>query len=104
MARRSNRTFGMGHPMAFGSQAVILGQVGLHIGFDESGLTDLFASLPPRFEPEVSDTTNRVSVFSALRVGMVALQHGDHSGAEAAYARPGPAYSCSSGRALSMAC
>jgi hypothetical protein len=63
---------------------VILGQVGLHIGFDESGMTDLFAILPTKFKPDVTDTTNSVSsVFPALSVGMIALQRGDPDGAEA---------------------
>ena len=96
---------GMGHPLAFGTQAVILGQVGLHIGFDESGMTDLFAILPTKFKPDVTDTTNSVSsVFPALSVGMIALQRGDHAGAEAAYSLAGPAESWGPAPALSLSC
>lgn len=36
----------MGHPLAFGTYAAILGTVGMHIGFDASDSSELMAQIP----------------------------------------------------------
>jgi len=81
----------MGHPVAFGACAVVLGQAGMHIGFEASGQTALFESLPPQFAPDVTDTTASISsVFPALSMALMAMQLGDRAGAERAYGLAGP--------------
>ena len=81
----------MGHPVAFGAYAVILGQAGLHIGFDASGMTELFRRIPDHLKPDVVDTTRGIpSVFPALSMALIRLQHGDRAGAAAAYGQAGP--------------
>ncbi len=81
----------LGHPVAFGACAVVLGQAGMHIGFDASGQTALFESLPPQFAPDVADTTATISsVFPALSMALMALQFGDRAGADAPYGLAGP--------------
>ncbi len=81
----------MGHPVAFGACAVVLGQAGMHIGFDASGQTALFESLPPQFAPDVTDTTASISsVFPALSMALMAIELGDRPGAERAYGLAGP--------------
>jgi hypothetical protein len=81
----------MGHPVAFGACAVVLGQAGMHIGFEASGQTALFESLPPQFAPDVTDTTASISsVFPALSMALMATQLGDRASAERAYGLAGP--------------
>jgi hypothetical protein len=58
LARQGFKVFNdMGHPVAFGAVAVILGQAGLHIGLDRSGFVELFGQIPERLRPEAVDTT-----------------------------------------------
>ena len=81
----------MGHPAAFGACSVILGQAGLHIGFDRSGFIELFSHLPEHLQPEAVDITRGVAtIFPALSVALIRLHQGDRAGAEAAYAMAGP--------------
>jgi DNA-binding CsgD family transcriptional regulator len=96
---------GIGHPLAFGACSAILGQAGLHVGFDASGATTLWLSLPARFQPEVSDSSHKVaSVFPALTAAMMCLQLGDLLGAQAAYAHAGPPRSWAPNPALLLSC
>jgi DNA-binding CsgD family transcriptional regulator len=96
---------GMGHPVAFGACSTILGQAGLHVGFDASGLTVLWQSLPAKFQPERSDSAQKIaSVFPALTAALMCLQRGDRVGAETAYAHAGPARSWAPNAALLLAC
>jgi DNA-binding CsgD family transcriptional regulator len=98
-------TSNMSFPATFGACAVILGQVGMHIGFDASGMTALFEQLPARFQPDVADTTAAASsVFPALSVAMMALQRGDRATAERAYALAGPVESWAPVVAMSLSC
>jgi hypothetical protein len=63
----------------------------MHIGFDASGQTALFESLPPQFAPDVTDTTASISsVFPALSMALMAIELGDRPGAERAYGLAGP--------------
>jgi len=81
----------MGHPAAFGSVAVILGQAGLHIGLDRSGFIELFGQIPEHLRPEAVDTTRgTATVFPALSFALIRLYQGDRAGAEEAYALAGP--------------
>jgi DNA-binding CsgD family transcriptional regulator len=81
----------LGHPIAFGAYSVILGQAGMLVGCDRSGMTELFRHIPDRFRPEAVDTTRGVAtIFPALTLALIRLQQGDHAGAEAAYALAGP--------------
>jgi DNA-binding CsgD family transcriptional regulator len=81
----------LGHPGAFGAYSVILGQAGMFVGCDRSGMTELFRHIPDRFRPEAVDTTRGIAtVFPALTLALIRLQQGDRAGAEAAYARAGP--------------
>ena len=88
----------MGHPVAFGGCAVILGQAGLHIGLDRSGFVELFGQLPAHLRPDAVDTTRGVAtVFPALSLALIGLHEGDRAAAEAAYAqaaRSGPGRRC----------
>ena len=96
---------GMGHPLAFGACSAILGQAGLHIGFAASGLTTLWQSVPAKFQPEVSDSANKIaSVFPALTTALMCLQRGDRTGAETAYAHAGPPRSWAPNPALLLSC
>jgi DNA-binding CsgD family transcriptional regulator/tetratricopeptide (TPR) repeat protein len=96
---------GMGHPVAFGACSTILGQAGLHVGFDASGLTALWQSLPAKFQPERSDSAQKIaSVFPALTAALMCLQRGDRLGAETAYAHAGPPRSWAPNAALLLAC
>jgi hypothetical protein len=70
---------------------VILGQAGLHIGFDRSGLIELWDQIPAHLRPEAVDTTRGVAtVFPALTLALIRLHQGDRAAAEAAYALAGP--------------
>lgn len=96
---------GIGHPLAFGACSVILGLAGLHVGFDASGATALWQSLPARFQPELSDSSHKVaSVFPALTAALMCLQLGDLLGAQAAYAHAGPPRSWAPNPALLLSC
>jgi DNA-binding CsgD family transcriptional regulator len=96
---------GMGHPLAFGACSVILGQAGLHVGFDASGATTLWQSLPAKFQPEVSDSAHKIaSVFPALTAALMCLQRGDRLGAQAAYAHAGPPRLWAPSPALLLSC
>jgi DNA-binding CsgD family transcriptional regulator len=95
----------MSMPARFGGCAAILGQVGMHIGFDSSGMTEHFERLPARFEPQAADTTAAASsVFPALSVAMMCLQRGEYGGAEHAYALAGPVESWSPAVAMTLSC
>jgi DNA-binding NarL/FixJ family response regulator len=107
--RRAREAFAlatdMRMPARFGACAAVLGQVGMHIGFDASGMTEHFEQLPARFEPEVADTTAAASsVFPALSVAMMSLQRGDLDTAEHAYALAGPVESWSPVVAMTLSC
>jgi DNA-binding NarL/FixJ family response regulator len=94
----------MGHPVAFGGCAVILGQAGLHIGLDRSGFVELFGQLPAHLRPGAVDTTRGVAtVFPALSLALIGLHEGDRAGAEAAYAQAGPVRSWAPVPAMRMA-
>jgi DNA-binding CsgD family transcriptional regulator len=94
----------MGHPTAFGSCAVILGQAGMHVGHDRSGFIELFDQLPEHLRPEAVDTTRGIAtIFPALSVALIRLFQGDRAGAEAAYALAGPLRSWTPPPALRMA-
>jgi len=94
----------MGHPEAFGSCAVILGQAGMHIGPDRSGFVELFGRLPEHLRPEAVDTTRGIAtIFPALSVALIRLFQGDRTGAEAAYALAGPIRSWTPSPAMRMA-
>jgi DNA-binding CsgD family transcriptional regulator len=96
---------GIGHPLAFGACSVILGLAGLHVGFDASGATALWQSLPARFQPELSDSSHKVaSVFPALTAALMCLQLGDRPGAYAAYAHAGSPRSWAPNPALLLSC
>ncbi|HEY5319525.1 MAG TPA: AAA family ATPase [Galbitalea sp.] len=96
---------GMGHPLAFGACSAILGLAGLHIGFDASGATTLWQSLPAKFQPEVSDSSQKIaSVFPALTAALMCLQRGDRLGAQAAYSHAGPPHSWAPNAALLLSC
>ena len=105
LAREGFKVFNdMGHPVAFGAIAVILGQAGLHIGLDRSGFVDLFGQIPERLRPEAVDTTRGVAtIFPALSVALIRLYQGDRAGAEEAYALAGPIRSWTPSPALRMA-
>jgi DNA-binding CsgD family transcriptional regulator len=95
----------MGHPLAFGACSVILGLAGLHVGFDASGATALWKSLPARFQPEAGDSSHKVaSVFPALTAALMCLQREDQLGAQAAYAHAGPPRSWAPNPALLLSC
>ena len=95
----------MGHPIAFGAYSVILGQVGMHIGFARSGLIELFSHLPDQFKPDAVDTTRGVAtVFPALTQALICLEQGDRAGAAAAYGHAGPARSWTPTPALRLSC
>ncbi|MGP7999232.1 MAG: helix-turn-helix transcriptional regulator [Streptosporangiaceae bacterium] len=95
----------MGHPVAFGAYSVILGQVAMHTGADQSGLAELFTHLPDRFKPDVVDTTRGVAtVFPALTQALICLDQGDRAGAEVAYAHAGPVRSWTPTPALGLSC
>jgi DNA-binding CsgD family transcriptional regulator len=93
----------MGHPAAFGTCAVILGQAGMHIGPDRSGFIELFGQLPEHLRPEAVDTTSGIAtIFPALSVALIRQYQGDRAGAEAAYALAGPIRSWTPSPAMSM--
>ena len=95
----------MGHPLAFGSYAVILCSVGMHIGFEASGATGLLAQIPSDVAPDVADTSNGlVSAFPALSFALMYLQQGDYDGAAQAYEQAGPVGSWSPSPALRLSC
>jgi DNA-binding CsgD family transcriptional regulator len=95
----------MGHPMAFGSYAVILAQAGLHIGFEASGATGLFAQIPAHLAPAVADRSNGlVSVFPALSFALLSLQRGDRDTAARAYEQAGPVRSWNPVAGLRLSC
>ena len=92
----------MGHPVAFGGCSVILGQVGLHIGFGRSGMIGLWDQLPAHLRPDAVDTTRGVAtVFPALTLALISLHQGDGAATQAAYAqaRPGPVLDADTGDA-----
>ena len=92
-------------PTNFGGCAAILGQVGMQIGFDESGMTAHFDRLPAGLQPEVTDTSApSISVFPALSVAMMALQRGDMAAAERAYALAGRPENWTPVVAMSLSC
>lgn len=94
---------GMGHPNAFGARAVVLCQVGLHIGQQASGLADLWASLPDRIRTQLTDTTNAISsVFPALTAAIVAIDAGRLDEAAALYAAVSPVTSWETSPSLVM--
>jgi DNA-binding NarL/FixJ family response regulator len=94
----------MGHPVAFGGCAVILGQAGLHIGFGRSGLIELWDQIPAHLQPDAVDTTRGVgTVFPALTLALIRLHQGDRAAAEAAYAQAGPVRSWTPVPAMRMA-
>jgi DNA-binding NarL/FixJ family response regulator len=94
----------MGHPVAFGSCSVILGQAGLHIGFDRSGLIELWDQIPAHLRVDDVDTTRGVAtIFPALTLALIRLHQGDRAAAEAAYAQAGPVRSWTPIPALRMA-
>jgi DNA-binding CsgD family transcriptional regulator len=105
LARESFKVFNdMGHPAAFGSVAVILGQAGLHIGLDRSGFIELFDQIPEHLRPEAVDTTRgTATVFPALSFALIRLYQGDRAGAEEAYALAGPIRSWTPSPAMRMA-
>ncbi len=95
----------MGHPIAFGAYSVILGQVGMHIGYARAGLIELFSHLPDQFKPETVDTTRGVAtVFPALTQALICLEQGDRAGAAAAYGHAGSARSWTPTPALRLSC
>ena len=90
--------------MAFGGCAVILGQVGLHIGFGRSGFVELFDQIPAHLRPGAVDTTRGVAtVFPALSLALIRLHQGDRAAAEAAYVQAGPVRSWTPVPAMSLA-
>jgi len=94
-----------GHPIAFGAYSVILAQAGMHIGFDQSGLTELFTRIPDHLKPGAVDTTRGVAtVFPALTFALIRLHQGDRAGAETAYALAGPVRSWTPTPALRLSC
>jgi DNA-binding CsgD family transcriptional regulator/tetratricopeptide (TPR) repeat protein len=94
----------MGHPVAFGSCSVILGQAGLHIGLGRSGLIELWDQIPAHLRPDAVDTTRGIgTVFPALTLALIRLHAGDRAAAEAAYAQAGPVRSWTPVPALRMA-
>jgi len=94
----------MGHPVAFGGCSVILGQAGLHIGLDRSGLIELWNQIPAHLRVEDVDTTRGVAtVFPALTLALVRLHQGERAAAEAAYALAGPVRSWTPVPAMRMA-
>jgi DNA-binding CsgD family transcriptional regulator len=94
-----------GRPIAFGAYSVILGQAGMLVGCDRSGMTELFRHIPDRHRPETVDTTRGVAtVFPALTQALIRLQQGDRAGAEAAYALAGPARSWTPTPGLRLSC
>ena len=105
LARESFKVFNnMGHPAAFGSVAVILGQAGLHIGLDRSGFVELFGQIPEHLQPEAVDTTRgTATIFPALSFALIRLYQGDRAGAEEAYALAGPIRSWTPSPAMRMA-
>ena len=94
----------MGHPAAFGSCAVILGQAGLHIGLDRSGFIELFDQIPAHLRPDAVDTTRgTATIFPALSFALIHLHQGDRTAAETAYAEAGPVQSWTPMSAMRMA-
>jgi DNA-binding CsgD family transcriptional regulator len=94
----------MGHPFAFGGCSVVLGQAGLHIGFDRSGMIELWDQIPVHLRPDAVDTTRGVAtVFPALTLALIRLHQGDRAAAEAAYAQAGPVRSWTPVPAMRMA-
>ncbi len=94
----------MGHPFAFGGCSVILGQAGLHIGFDRSGMFELWDEIPAHLQPDAVDTTRGIAtVFPALTLALIRLHQGDRAAAETAYAQPGPVRSWTPVPAMRMA-
>jgi DNA-binding CsgD family transcriptional regulator len=93
-----------GHPLAFGAYSVILGQAGMYIGCDRSGMTELFGRVPEHLKPGAVDTTRGLAtVFPALTLALIRLDQGDRAGAEAAYALAGPVRSWTPTPATRMA-
>jgi len=92
----------MGHPLAIGAYAVVLGQVGMHIGFGPSGQAALMAQLPPHLAPGSVPTSGVASVFPALSVALIRAQEGDHDGAAQAYEQAGPVRSWNPTAALRL--
>jgi len=105
LAREGFKLFNdMGHPAAIGALAVILSQSGLHIGMDRSGVAEAFGLIPAPLRPESVDTTQGIAtVFPALTLALIRLDHGDRAGAEAAYALAGPMRSWTPPAAMRMA-
>ena len=84
---------------------MILGQVGLHVGFEVSGAVALFSRIPAHLRPGVVDTSNSVvGVFPALTVALISLQQGDRDAASVAYEQAGPVRAWRPSPALSMSC
>ncbi len=94
----------MGHPLAFGTYAAILGAVGMHIGFDASGSSGLMAQIPAHLAHGSGASSRVVSVFPALTFALIALDQGDRDGAVRAYEQAGPVRSWNPSAALRLAC
>jgi hypothetical protein len=93
----------MEYQVAFGGMAVISSQVSLYIGFDASGLIELFGRIPDHLKPDVVDTTRGLAtVFPALTLALIRLYQGDRAGAAAAYALAGPPRSWTPSPAMRM--
>jgi DNA-binding CsgD family transcriptional regulator/tetratricopeptide (TPR) repeat protein len=76
----------MGHPAAFGSYAMILCPVGMHIGFQAAGATGLLAQLPAPGGPDAGDGGS----VPALSLALMWLDQGDRDRAAQAYGQAGP--------------
>ena len=94
----------MDHPVGFGGYAVILSTVGMHIGFEASGASELLAQIPRHLAPDVDTTSALVSVFPALSLAQMYAQQGDRERATRLYDRAGPARSWRPSAAVRMAC
>jgi len=93
----------MAHEVAFGGLSVILSQVSLHIGFEASGLSEMFGRIPDHLRPEAVDTTRGLAtVFPALTLALIRLDQGDRGAAAAAYALAGPPRSWTPSPAMRM--
>ncbi len=94
----------MGHPLAFGTYAAILGMVGMHIGFEASGSSGLMATIPAHLAPGSGGSSRVVSVFPALTFALISLDQGDRDGAVRAYDQAGPIRSWNPSAALRLSC
>ena len=93
----------MGHPLAVGGYAVVLGQVGMHIGFGASGQAELMANIPQHLAPGTVPRTGMASVFPALSIALICAQDGDRDKAAQAYEQAGPVRSWNPTAALRLA-